>query len=179
MKKWLIVVVVIISAALIIWLGLSAKFVNCFWCITFPEWIKLVVTIVIGIFVAYFLVERNNKKRKFNELIINKIEKLISKLDNDCKQVITSNAMDNWNVKLLATTKEVSNSIELLKRYQKELNAETEMQFIIEQFAEYRTIVTECIEKLKDDSQLRDKAILKINLITEKLSTIEVKQYEL
>lgn len=163
---------------MIAWLIASAKFRDAFWCINFTEWIKIIVTIILGYVVAYLFVERSNKKRNFNELIVAKIERLIKKLDEDCIQILSAFTSKNWVPKLLASTKDVSNNIELLKKYEKDLKAEKELAFISEQFAEYRTYVTECTEKLRNDAALRDKAILKIGLITNELSKIELKIYE-
>lgn len=177
MKKGLIVISTILVVLMIVWLIISAFFPCSFWSINFQEWVKLIITIIIGFFVAYILVEKNTKARLFKEIVIKKIDSLCNTLSNDCKNILSLFMENNWKIKLLVSTKDVSNAIELLTKYSEKLNAEKEIQFIREQFAEYRSIVTDSIENLKKNEKLREKASLKIVLIISKLDEIKLKQY--
>lgn len=179
MKKILtIVLTILFGIALIIWLVLSAIYDNLFWGICFAEWIKLVVTIVLGFFVAYILVERNSKKRKFKELLVSQLQQMKEKLHNDRDMILTAFPRAEWKAQILTSSKESSNSFDLLSKYSKQLNAEKQIQFIKEQFVEYKTITTDCIDALRSDPSLREKASMKLGLIITKLDEIILMQFE-
>lgn len=179
MKKNLtIALTVLLGIALIIWLILSAIYGNPFWGICFTEWIKLVVTIVLGYFVAYILVERNSKKRKFKELIVSQLQQLKEKLHKDQDMILTAFPKTDWKTLILTSSRETSNSIDLLTKFSKRLNAEKLIPFIREQFVEYRTITTDCIDTLRSDPSLREKASMKLGLIMNKLDEIILLQFD-
>ena len=48
------------------------------------------------------------------------------------------------------------------------------MSFIREQFIAYRVLTTDCITSLKNDDELRKKALLKIELMVNKFDEIEL-----
>ena len=62
----------------------------------------------------------------------------------------------------------------MLEKYAKTQKLKTYMTFIREQFIEYRTLTTDCITLLKNNSELRNKAILKIELMVSKFDEIEL-----
>ncbi len=178
MNKKFIWIIIVISIGMIIWLCLSAFVIEDeYWTIDFSQWVSLSFSLILGFIVAYVLVEKNTRRRLLTDRLIAQMEKIINAFEEDGKQIITSFSGANWTIKLLASTKKLSNDITLLKKYKEKLNAIDELEFIENQFIEYRTIVTECIDKLKKEEPLREKAILKINLIVSKFNEIILKQY--
>ena len=178
MKKKFIGIIILVSIAMVTWLLLSAfVFQNDFWTIDFSQWVTLLFSLILGFIVAYIFVEKNTRQRLLTDRLIAQMEKVKNAFEEDGKQIISSFHEENWTKKLLASTKKLNNDITLLKKYKEKLNAEEELNFIDREFIEYRTIVTECIDKLKKDDSLREKAILKINLIVNKFDEIILKQY--
>ena len=177
-RKTMIIVPIIFCVGMIIWLGLSAKFKNAFWCVTFSEWIKIIISLFVGYFVAYVFVGKNTKKDRFNDVVLKKIGALQEKLHSDENILMSSFNWIDWKVKLLASTKQLNNMIDLLDKYSECLNIKSEMEFIRLQFTEYRVLVTECIDELKSDTTKKEKAILKINLMLSKLDEIELKLFQ-
>lgn len=175
MRKTITIAVSILSALLIVWLFVSAKYPDGFWSVNFTEWVKIVVSLLIGYFVAYVLTEKNTKKRLLLEMLAETIDSIKSQLNNDCKQILEKFHSENWDIQLITSTKNLSNSLDLLTEYQNIFDIENEMSFIKIQYAEYRILVTECIDKLKTDTKSRELASLKIGLISNKLDFIKLK----
>lgn len=171
------IALIFIIALLITWLVLSAVHPNCFWGINFQEWIKVIVTLVLGVVFAFILVERNNKSRMFKTVIIDYIDSLLLLLDNNSRLILEQFANKDWKIQILTSVKTISNELGILKKYKEKLNADDELTFINDQFIEFRVLVTECIDDLRKDTEKREKTALKISLISTKLKEIKLKQF--
>ena len=178
MKKSFGWIIGVVSVLMILWLCLSAFVIqDDYWSIDFSQWITLAFSLILGFIVAYVLVEKNTKQRLLTDRLIAQIETVKKSFEESKKQILTNFTEDNWRIKLLSSTKELSNSITLLKKYTDKLHAKEELEFIDKQFIEYRTIVTDCIDQLKKDATLRAKAVLKSSLIESKFDEIVLKLY--
>lgn len=174
----MIILMILITIAMIVWLILSAVYHNCFWGINFADWVTLMVTIVLGYIVAYILVEKNNRRRKFQEVFLEKIRDLEKRVYNAMEIIDTQYLSKDCKVLLLTSSKNISNLITLLEKYKEDMGVQVEVEFIRGQFIEYKTLATDCVELLKKDSELREKADLKLSLIASKLDEIELKLCE-
>ena len=65
----IIILFIILSALLVLWLVLSAIYKNDFWCLSFKDWVSIVLTIIIGIIIAYILNEKNTNMNLKNTTI--------------------------------------------------------------------------------------------------------------
>ena len=95
------------------------------------------------------------------EYIAQDFIKLQNEIDDICAQMGTSSDIES-----------------LLEKYQEKMGVQVEVEFIRKQFIEYKTLATDCVELLKTDSELREKADLKLCLIASKLDEIELKLCE-
>lgn len=178
MKKYFVIGLSIVTGLLmIVWLIMSAHCPKSFWSATFQEWINIVITLFIGFWVAYVLTERNTKSRLLKEQVVYLINKLYVMLNEQCKATISESTPQNWNQKLLSQSRTINNTITLLLKYQKQINAVEELQFVKEQFIEYKTITTTNVDAFKKDGSAKEMAITKIDLILGKLDEIELKQF--
>lgn len=174
----MVVLMIIIAIGMIGWLILSAIYNNCFWGINFSEWINLLVTIILGFIVAYILAEKNTKKRRFQEAFLNKISELKQKIYKASQLVMELYQMKDIKIALITSMKDINNAITLLEKYKDKMQIVDEIGFIRMQFIEYKTLTTECVDRIKQDSQLREKADVKLKLILGKLDEIELKLCE-
>ena len=177
MKKFwkLIILSLLIVVGITVWFIKGNSSTNNFWHFNFYEMVMLIITLFLGIVVTYYLPERNTQKRTFNNVYIEKTKEVKEYLDVTCKNhIINDYLKKDFNVYLLSDTKTVSNKITLLENYAKDKTIKTHMSFIREQFIAYRVLTTDCITSLKNDDELRNKALLKIELMVNKFDEIEL-----
>jgi|GEM_PF-3910348 len=175
MKKTLLICSFVALVLMIVWLIVSAICPDSFWSISFQEWVRLFITIVISVGVAFLLTQRISKERAFIDNAIKIIDRLIGSLDKDCFSVYSGDP--SWAIRIHSIITSESNMINLLAQYSKKLNADQEIGFIKLKFAEYRNLITEDLEKFKLDEGLQKRALHKAELMISKLNEIKLKQY--
>jgi len=79
--------------------------------------------------------------------------------------------------KLLSATRTITNTIELIMKYKNQLNSDDELTFIQVKFGKYKSSATDNIKSLKKDDELCEKAIVRIDLILNKVDEIIIKQF--
>lgn len=175
----MIVIPIVICIGMGLWLILSVRYKNSFWSVPFSEWIKIIISLFIGYFVAYVFVEKSTKINRFNDAILKKVGDMQKKLHSDVEILMDPFLAKDWKIKLLVSAKQLNNMINLLTKYSDCIDIKSEMYFINEQFVEYRVLVTECIDEFKTKPEKKEKAILKINLMLSKLDEIELKLFRI
>lgn len=160
---------------IIFWIFKGNASTNEFWHFNFYEMIMLIITLFLGVIVTYYLPEKNTQKRTFNNVYIEKTKEVKEYLDSICKNHILNDYLKiDFNVYLLSDTKTVNNKITILENYAKDKTVKAHLSFIREQFIEYRVLTTDCISSLKNNEDLRNKALLKIELMVNKFDEIEL-----
>lgn len=179
-KTALIIIAALISIVLLLWLVLGNIYGPPFWQIPLKDWISIVVSIIIGligIVIAYKLNEKSTNKRMLLNAYIEKIASLTDTLIACRNSIINDYLKKDFCVTMLSYNKIINNSVDLLSKYSLQMNVDNEFNFIKIQLAEFKVVTTEYTSTLKDD-KTREKAVLKINLIINKLDEIYLKQYE-
>ncbi|MBO5254297.1 MAG: hypothetical protein J6B07_00560 [Opitutales bacterium] len=175
-----IVAICIVAALLIAWL-LASIFIcdsSSLWKISLKDWVTLVVTIFIGVFVAYILDVRNTRKWQFIDAYVKAIDSLEVKFEK-YEQVIHNDYLKiDLHPIVLSFNKNIENEIELLATYSKEMDVFDEISFIKEHFASLKTTTADYTDSLKNE-QNRNKATKEIDLILGKLNEMRLKQYAL
>jgi uncharacterized membrane protein (DUF485 family) len=180
MKKcwhWCFTIVYLILIICLIVVSASNK--NSFWSVPFGDIIITAVTVAIGYFVAFVLSKKYSDKNIRKDFFIKFIEKLSIAIV-DCKSMIIDKSQEDWfDKKLSSLLKTINNKIDLLEEHKTHLiNADNELKFIRETFIECKTLATESSLKFKTNVDLRTKATLKLDLISDKLDNIIIKQFD-
>lgn len=176
-KNVKIIMLIVASILLVVWITLSAIFKNDFWGITFKDWVSLVLTIIIGIIIAYILNEKSANKKRFIDAYIIKLRSLHLSLESCLDSIFNNYMKKDFTAIILSNNRIICNSIELLANYANKFNMSKEFEFLKNQYTEFKMITTEYTESLKEEEK-RNKASLKINLMINKLDEIELKLFE-
>lgn len=171
--------ITILSVGLILWLILGNVYCSTFWNISLKDWIGIILSIslgIVGIIIAYKLNEKSANKRMFFNAYNEKIVSLINVMQNCKTCIINDSTKKTFDSTILSYNKNLNNSIELLLKYSRKMNAMKEMEFVKKQLTEFKKITTENIILLKQD-KYKEKAILKLDLMIGKLDELHLKQY--
>lgn len=169
-----IILIILFIVSIVLWGIYGNKSDDKIWHLTFYEIVILVITLFLGIIVTYYLPERNTRKRLFDNTYIEKVKSLSAFLENTCKCHLLNDYMKkDFNLYVITDSKTVNNKISLLENHAQNEEIKKELAVIRNQFFEYRTLTTNCIDSLKRDDQLRILALVKIELIMSSLSNIE------
>lgn len=172
------VIIGIICILLVVWLAVSMLCKGSdIWKITLKDWVSLVATIVLGVFVAYILNVRNTQKWQFINAYVHTIDVLENRLDQ-YKDAIQKNYLTkDLRPIVLSFNKNIANAIELLAKYSNKMNVSDEISFIREHFASCKTTTADFTDALKEERN-RIKATNEIDLILGKLNEMRLKQFE-
>ncbi|GEM_PF-5113459 len=178
-KKILIIVAICIVAALLIAWLFASIFVcdsSSLWRISLNDWVTLVITIFLGVFVAYILNVRNPRQWQFIDAYVKAIDSLEAKFEEYERVIHNDYLKKDLRPIVLSFNKNIANAIELLAKYEKEMNVSDEINSIRVQFASLKTTTADYTDSLKQE-QNRIKATKEIDLILGKLSEMRLKQY--
>ena len=138
----------------------------------------LLATLFLGVVVAYYLPEKDTALRTYNNIYIEKIRELKDFIINECKKHMTDDyLLQDFDIYLLSDVKMLNNKIELLTKYAKNEEIKNLWAFIGKQYSEYKAVTTTDIKATKRSIKLREKGILNLDLIINKLDEIELKLF--
>lgn len=148
------------------------------WKITLKDWVLLVSTIVIGIFVTYILNERNTKKRLFINAYVDVINSTL-KIIEQCRSSIQNDYLKTeFTPIVLSLNRMLNNSITLIGNYSKKMNCEDKAKFLEVKYAEFKTLTTECIDSLKNQEK-RQKAFTMLDSMANRLDEIKLQLFDM
>lgn len=105
-----------------------------------------IITLIIAIILSYFFTERNSNIRKKKEVIETIIEKLQIKLEADVMRNINNN---NDIKKVNINKRSIDNNVQLLKDNAQNLNIDKDIDYILEQFDNYISIIDNHINDIE------------------------------
>lgn len=105
-----------------------------------------IITLIIAILLSYFFTEKNSNTRKKKEVIEIIIEKLQLKLESN----VMRNIKNEEDVKIVNINKRsIDNNLSLLKDNAKNLNIDKDIDYIVEQFDNYISIIDNHISDIE------------------------------
>lgn len=102
-------------------------------------------TIAIAVFVSYFLVQRQNNRRKQKDIILELILKLQVQVSNPEAYHLAGQSSDQ----IMMRKRDFSNKINILDKHKSDFDIKDDMDFVISRFQEYEDLISNHI----NDSQ--------------------------
>lgn len=131
------------------------------------------ITIIIALVFSYWLVQRKNDLRKQKEILASLLFDLRTQFEAEDMYNLSERSPSSINMR----NRDISNKIEILNEVKTEFNMESEVNFIVERFDEYKDFVGNHID---DPEYLKSSTLeLKrpITLISTKLFKMAFKLY--
>lgn len=131
------------------------------------------ITIGIAIFVSYYLVQRDNNRRKQKDVVYD----FILKFQSFIEQEHMYNFDGQKSEEILMRTRDFNNRIDILESVKNKYNFSSEIDFIRNKFEEYNCFIGDNINKL--DYLYNSQTALKrpLDLINSKLVVIALELY--
>lgn len=181
-KKIFSILLVLITIACIVWLIFKGNEEN-FWNVRFFEIISIYLTTIlglIGLFITLFILEYNNEERRFTDALSILITKMIEILNISTIIPNIPDDAEEFNIvkkKTLSIIKTFNNYVSILRKYDKKINLEKEIEQIFNLFGRYETIIDTCFQNKKICDETITKLEMCVNLILYNLYEISVKLY--
>ncbi|MBQ8299698.1 MAG: hypothetical protein IJX99_07620 [Clostridia bacterium] len=132
------------------------------------------ITVLIGIIISYFLVNRDNNEKNLKDTT----EKIIDKIQGMIRNPMMYKFNEDVDVRDIHMTKRaIDNKLNLLKKVSKKLDFENEIEYIISQFDEYVTLVDDHINDIEYLKRSELDLKRRILLIDDKFDEIKLKLY--
>ncbi len=133
-----------------------------------------IITLIIAILLSYFFTEKNSNNRKKKEVIEIIIEKIQSKLESNVMRNI-NNEEDIKKVNI--NKRSIDNNLNLLKDNARNLNIDKDIDYIIEQFGNYISIIDNHINDIEYLKNSKIDLERYLTLMSDKLNKIRIDLY--
>lgn len=138
----------------------SASAVNC-------------VTIIVAIFISYWLTQKGNDKRKQKEILANLVFNIRLKIDQEDMYKLGDKSTQDINMR----NRDITNMIDVLEGVKSRFRIETEVAFVAEKFDEYKELIGKHIDDRDYLEKSQDELKRPVLLMSNKLFEIALSLY--
>lgn len=131
-------------------------------------------TIAIAVFVSYFLVQRQNNRRKQKDIILELILKLQVQISNPEAYHLAGQSSDQ----IMMRKRDFSNKINILDKHKSDFGIKNDIDFVVNRFQEYEDLISNHINDLQYLSNSSKELQRPLSLIENKLYDIALFLYK-
>ncbi len=133
-----------------------------------------IATIVIAIVISYYLVQKETKKMKQQDIVLSLIERLQAQVESETAYDFTNLSTEN----ILMNKRDMNNKIGILEGAASDFISKQALEFIRKEFNEYDTLIGDHVSDLEYLCKSSKELKRPLDLIANKLIEVSIELYK-